>query len=173
MSEVFFFLAFFWAFFHVSLSPSIVLGNLASFSFEEKVFLLFKFLYLILLSFNIWSNSNRCSFAILAEDRTLAIQAFLLLFFGLLFLQLYKLLNIFPLLLIFLICLWFGLLFMYGFSWLACNWYYFSTVCLYRFKNFHFTPDSHFGFEAAARYWHFVDVVAFSLYLFNFWGNQI
>ena len=30
----------------------------------------------------------------------------------------------------------------------------------------HFTPDSHFGFEAAAWYWHFVDVVWLALFLF-------
>ena len=30
----------------------------------------------------------------------------------------------------------------------------------------HFTPDNHFGFEAAAWYWHFVDVVWLGLFLF-------
>ena len=30
----------------------------------------------------------------------------------------------------------------------------------------HFTPESHFGFEAAAWYWHFVDVVWLCLFLF-------
>jgi cytochrome c oxidase subunit 3 len=30
----------------------------------------------------------------------------------------------------------------------------------------HFTPDNHFGFEAAAWYWHFVDVVWLGLYIF-------
>ena len=30
----------------------------------------------------------------------------------------------------------------------------------------HFTPDKHFGFEAAAWYWHFVDVVWLGLFLF-------
>jgi len=30
----------------------------------------------------------------------------------------------------------------------------------------HFRPDSHFGFEAAAWYWHFVDVVWLGLYVF-------
>ncbi|MGY0504757.1 cytochrome c oxidase subunit 3 [Luteimonas sp. e5] len=30
----------------------------------------------------------------------------------------------------------------------------------------HFTPDSHFGFEAVAWYWHFVDVVWLILFLF-------
>ena len=35
----------------------------------------------------------------------------------------------------------------------------FLTVCLFRSLAGHFTPKQHFGFEAAAWYWHFVDVV--------------
>jgi len=33
----------------------------------------------------------------------------------------------------------------------------------------HFTPRSHFAFEAAAWYWHFVDVVWVALYVFVYW----
>lgn len=32
-----------------------------------------------------------------------------------------------------------------------------------------FTPQSHFGFEGAAWYWHFVDVVWLGLYIFVYW----
>jgi cytochrome c oxidase subunit 3 len=35
----------------------------------------------------------------------------------------------------------------------------FLIVCLVRAIKGHFTPERHFGFEAAAWYWHFVDVV--------------
>ena len=35
----------------------------------------------------------------------------------------------------------------------------FLFVCLLRALAGHFTPEQHFGFEAAAWYWHFVDVV--------------
>ena len=35
----------------------------------------------------------------------------------------------------------------------------FLFVCLLRALNGHFSPQQHFGFEAAAWYWHFVDVV--------------
>jgi cytochrome c oxidase subunit 3 len=35
----------------------------------------------------------------------------------------------------------------------------FLAVCLGRAMAGHFTPQHHFGFEAAAWYWHFVDVV--------------
>lgn len=33
----------------------------------------------------------------------------------------------------------------------------------------HFTPENHFGFEAAAWYWHFVDVVWLFLFIFVYW----
>jgi cytochrome c oxidase subunit III len=33
----------------------------------------------------------------------------------------------------------------------------------------HFTPDRHFGFEGAAWYWHFVDVVWLGLYSLVYW----
>ena len=40
------------------------------------------------------------------------------------------------------------------------------TVILFRCIKGHFKPDSHFGFEAVAWYWHFVDVVWLGLFLF-------
>jgi cytochrome c oxidase subunit 3 len=33
----------------------------------------------------------------------------------------------------------------------------------------HFKPDDHFGFEAVAWYWHFVDVVWLGLFIFVYW----
>lgn len=42
-------------------------------------------------------------------------------------------------------------------------------VMLVRSMKGHFTPKAHFGFEAAAWYWHFVDVVWLFLYLFVYW----
>jgi cytochrome c oxidase subunit 3 len=33
----------------------------------------------------------------------------------------------------------------------------------------HFTPENHFGFEAASWYWHFVDVVWLFLFTFVYW----
>lgn len=49
----------------------------------------------------------------------------------------------------------------------------FLTVCLFRALAGHFTPDRHFGLEAAAWYWHFVDVVWLFLFAFIYvLGNQ-
>ena len=42
----------------------------------------------------------------------------------------------------------------------------FLAVCLIRLMNGAFTPKQHFGFEAAAWYWHFVDVVWLFLFAF-------
>jgi cytochrome c oxidase subunit 3 len=50
----------------------------------------------------------------------------------------------------------------------------FLLVCLFRALKGHFTPKQHFGFEAAAWYWHFVDVVWLflfvSVYIWGGWG---
>ena len=43
------------------------------------------------------------------------------------------------------------------------------SVMLYRVLKGHFTPDNHFGFEGAAWYWHFVDVVWLGLYVVVYW----
>ncbi len=50
----------------------------------------------------------------------------------------------------------------------------FLAVCLYRSYIGHFTSRQHFGFEAAAWYWHFVDVVwlflFIAVYIWGGWG---
>jgi heme/copper-type cytochrome/quinol oxidase subunit 3 len=45
----------------------------------------------------------------------------------------------------------------------------FLAVCWYRAYIGHFTPEQHFGFEAAAWYWHFVDVVWLFLFVCIYW----
>ena len=48
----------------------------------------------------------------------------------------------------------------------------FLIVCLARTYKGHFTPKQHFGFEAAAWYWHFVDVVWLFLFIVVYvWGG--
>ncbi|MGY6628984.1 MAG: cytochrome c oxidase subunit 3 [Oceanicaulis sp.] len=48
----------------------------------------------------------------------------------------------------------------------------FLAVCLARLMMGHFTPQKHFGFEAAAWYWHFVDVVWLFLFVFIYVAYQ-
>ena len=45
----------------------------------------------------------------------------------------------------------------------------FLTVCWFRARDGQFTPQRHFGFEAAAWYWHFVDVVWLFLFVAVYW----
>jgi len=48
----------------------------------------------------------------------------------------------------------------------------FLTVCYFRARAGHYKPDHHFGFEAAAWYWHFVDVVWLFLFASIYiWGS--
>ncbi len=53
----------------------------------------------------------------------------------------------------------------------------FLIVCLRRTYLGHFTPRQHFGFEAAAWYWHFVDVVwlflFITVYVWGGWGAEV
>jgi len=53
----------------------------------------------------------------------------------------------------------------------------FLSVCLYRAYKGHFTAGQHFGFEAAAWYWHFVDVVWLflftTIYVWGGWGAPV
>ena len=53
----------------------------------------------------------------------------------------------------------------------------FLAVCLARAYKGDFTPKQHFGFEAAAWYWHFVDVVWLflfvSIYVWGGWGAPV
>ena len=48
----------------------------------------------------------------------------------------------------------------------------FLAVCWFRARGGQFTPQRHFGFEAAAWYWHFVDVVWLFLFIAVYWWGQ-
>nr|AYQ19031.1 cytochrome c oxidase subunit 3 [Amarygmini sp. ACP-2013] len=48
----------------------------------------------------------------------------------------------------------------------------FLAVCLFRHLKNHFSQIHHFGFEAAAWYWHFVDVVWLFLYISVYWWGS-
>ena len=45
----------------------------------------------------------------------------------------------------------------------------FLIVCYVRALKGHFKPNKHLGFEFAAWYWHFVDVVWLFLFTFVYW----
>ena len=49
----------------------------------------------------------------------------------------------------------------------------FLMVCYFRVKKGHFTAENHVGFEAAAWYWHFVDVVWLFLFCCIYWWGSL
>ena len=49
----------------------------------------------------------------------------------------------------------------------------FLLICLIRLKNTQFSSTHHFGFEAAAWYWHFVDVVWICLFIIIYWWGSL
>jgi cytochrome c oxidase subunit 3 len=49
----------------------------------------------------------------------------------------------------------------------------FLIVCFFRVLSYHFTRNHHFGFEAAAWYWHFVDVVWLFLFVSIYWWGGV
>ena len=48
----------------------------------------------------------------------------------------------------------------------------FLITCFFRTRQKEFTPDAHIGFEAAAWYWHFVDVVWLFLFVCIYWWGS-
>jgi len=173
-SEVMFFFAFFWAFFTASLSPTIEIGGvfppkgIAVFNAWEVPFLN----TLLLLSSGVtvtWAHH-----AILAGSRTQTIQGLVA---TIVFAVLFTCLQGFE---------YCTSLFsisdgVYGSTFFMATGFHgfhviigtsFLTVCLVRAIKTHFTQDHHFGFEAAAWYWHFVDVVWLFLFVVVYvWGG--
>ena len=49
----------------------------------------------------------------------------------------------------------------------------FLIVCFFRGLKGHFKPEKHLGFEFAAWYWHFVDVVWLFLFTFVYWWASV
>nr|YP_009443258.1 cytochrome c oxidase subunit III [Mesoclemmys hogei]ATQ37392.1 cytochrome c oxidase subunit III [Mesoclemmys hogei] len=48
----------------------------------------------------------------------------------------------------------------------------FLIICLLRQTKYHFTSNHHFGFEAAAWYWHFVDIIWLFLFISIYWWGS-
>nr|QTF76094.1 cytochrome c oxidase subunit 3 [Rhipiphorothrips cruentatus] len=170
-SEVFFFISFFWAFFHSSLSPDIFIGV----SWPPKGILSFNPMgipllnTLILISSGISVTFSHHSL-ILNKKTQMESSLFLTCLLGLYFLSLqlleYKT-SSFSIsdsiygTIFFMATGFHGLHVLIGTL--------FLLICFKRSLNSQFSSMHHFGFEAAAWYWHFVDVVWLYLYLFVYW----
>nr|BCO16574.1 cytochrome oxidase subunit 3 [Haemodracon trachyrhinus] len=173
-SEVFFFMGFFWAFYHSSLAPSPELGNCWP---PQGITPLNPFEVPLLNTAVLLASGVTVTWAhhaIMENNRQEATQALTLTitlgaYFTLLQMMEYKeapftIADATYGSTFFVATGFHGLHVMIGTA--------FLSVCLIRQINFHFTTKHHFGFEAAAWYWHFVDVVWLLLYVSIYWWGS-
>nr|WGO58190.1 cytochrome c oxidase subunit III [Allacta xizangensis] len=174
ISEIFFFMSFFWAFFHSSLTPTIDIGSM----WPPKGILPFNPLQIpllntaILLSSGItitWSHHS-----LMENNFNQTLQSlFFTVLMGIYFtiLQAYEYMQS-PFTIADSI---------YGSSFFMATGFHglhviigttFLITCLMRHTLLHFSSNHHFGFEAAAWYWHFVDVVWLFLYISIYWWGM-
>lgn len=171
ISEVLFFTSFFWSFFHISLSPAIQLGTLwppiGIIPFNPFQIPLLNTIILLssgitvtwahhrLIQNNYSQTTQRLFFTILLGIYFTALQAYEY--------------NEAPFTIadsvygstFFLTTGFHGIHVLIGTT--------FLLICLIRHTNNHFSKNHHFGFEAAAWYWHFVDIVWLFLYISIYW----
>jgi len=173
-SEVMFFFAFFWAFFHSSLSPVAEIGGV----WPPKSIAIFSPWEIPLLNTVILLSSGAtvtwAHHAIVAGDRNQALIA---------------LISTISLAIVFTGFQGFEYVSapfsisdsVYGSTFYLTTGFHgfhvfigtcFLTVCFVRLFLHHFTRQHHFGFEAAAWYWHFVDVVWLFLFLTLYWWGS-
>nr|AIA77268.1 cytochrome c oxidase subunit III [Frankliniella occidentalis] len=173
-SEVFFFLSFFWAFFHFSLSPDIFIGQkwpckgIKSFNPMSIPFMN----PLILLSSGVTLTVSH-PFMMLGQKKKSTQFLILTVVLGIYFsvLQYVEYLEAS-----------FSIAdSVYGSCFFMATGFHgihvligtvFLSICLIRNIKKHFSSYHHFGFEAAAWYWHFVDVVWLFLYICIYWFGK-
>jgi cytochrome c oxidase subunit 3 len=174
ISEIMFFFAFFWAYFHSSLAPAVEIGSIWP---PNGI-----------LAFNPWGVPLLNTFILLLSGATITVVhhdiisgntarakiAFVLTLTLALFFTAIQIMeyieapfNIAD-----------GI---YGSTFFMATGFHgfhviigttFIAVCFIRFLKHHFTKEHHVGFEAAAWYWHFVDVVWLFLFVtVYFWGS--
>ena len=175
VSEIFFFVRFFWAFFHRRLSPNIEVGSIWP-PYGIKVFNPFQVPLLntiILLSSGIrvtWAHHSLMIGNFTQTKNGLLITVILGIYFTIL--QALEYVEA-------------SFTFadrIYGSTFFIATGFHglhviigtlFLLVILIRHIKYEFNKNHHFGFEAAAWYWHFVDVVWLFLYLIIYWWGRI
>nr|YP_010809156.1 cytochrome c oxidase subunit III [Anaka burmensis]UNZ99515.1 cytochrome c oxidase subunit 3 [Anaka burmensis] len=174
VSEIFFFLSFFWAFFHSSLSSSIELGlmwpPLGINAFNPINIPLLNTMILLSSGISItWSHYSIINGNYNQMIKSMILTVILGLYFSML--QLYEYIES-P----------FSISdSVYGSTFFMATGFHglhviigtiFICISMLRMKNLHLSSYHHFGFEASAWYWHFVDVVWLFLYIsIYWWGN--
>nr|ASY98570.1 cytochrome c oxidase subunit III [Metallyticus sp. JZ-2017] len=174
VSEVFFFISFFWTFFHSSLTPTIELSvewpPMGIKPFNPLLIPLLNTTVLLASAITItWSHHG-----LLENNYNQATQGLLLtITLGVYFtlLQLYEYYEA-PFTIADSV---FGSIFFVATGFHGLHVIIGSTfllICYYRMLFIHFSSDHHFGFEAATWYWHFVDVVWLFLYISIYWWSS-
>nr|YP_010709608.1 cytochrome c oxidase subunit III [Sosibia ovata]WCS40823.1 cytochrome c oxidase subunit 3 [Sosibia ovata] len=174
ISEVFFFLSFFWSFFHSSLSPAVQIGSIWPpmdiMPFNPMKIPLLNTMILLTSGVTVtWAHHSMLNNNFKETNKSLMITIIMGLYFTLL--QAYEYIEA-PFTISDSV---------YGSSFYMATGFHgmhviigtsFLIVCLMRQLNLHFSNNHHVGFEAAAWYWHFVDVVWLFLYIsIYWWGN--
>nr|ARH55057.1 cytochrome c oxidase subunit 3 [Lopheros rubens] len=173
-SEVLFFMSFFWSFFHSSLSPNIEIGMIwppmKISPFNPIEIPLLNTIILISSGISItWTHHSLLNNNYKQTIYSLLITVSLGLFFSLL--QMFEYLES-----------TFSIAdSVYGSTFFMATGFHgihviigttFLTIMLMRIMMNHLSMNHHFGFEAAAWYWHFVDVVWLFLYLSVYWWGK-
>jgi len=174
VSEIMFFFSFFWAFFHFSLNPSIFIGGVWPPAFLTTLSPWKIPLANTLLLVSSGATLNLAHYSIILGSKDLASRSLIAtIFLAFIFtcLQVYEYYNApFSISTSVYGSCFFMLTGFHGFHVIIGTT--FLVVCLVRLLYNHFTRERHVGFEAAAWYWHFVDVVWIFLYLVVYiWGS--
>jgi len=174
ISEVFFFISFFWAFFHRSLSPAIELGIIwppkGIYPFNPFQIPLLNTAILLRSGVTVtWAHHGLIENNYSQTTQGLFFTILLGIYFSIL--QAYEYIEA-PFTIADAV---------YGSTFFIATGFHgfhvligttFLLICLIRHINNHFSQTHHFGFEAAAWYWHFVDIVWLFLYIsIYWWGN--
>jgi len=175
LSEVMFFSAFFWAFFHSSLAPTIEIGSIwppkgiSPFSPWDVPFV--NTLILLLSGVTVtWAHhyivNGKYKFAVLNMFLTIGLALMFTALQGMEYAEAPFAISD-------------GI---YGSTFYMATGFHgihvivgtiFLSVCTYRLLQKQFSRTHHFGFEAAAWYWHFVDVVWLFLFVAVYWWASI
>nr|YP_010586204.1 cytochrome c oxidase subunit III [Goera horni]UZZ43966.1 cytochrome c oxidase subunit III [Goera horni] len=174
ISEIFFFLAFFWAFFHNNLNPNFNMGSnwppQGIYPFDPFQIPLLNTIILLTSGITVtWAHHSMMENNFSQTKSSLFITIFLGMFFT--YLQAYEYMEA-P----------FSISdSIYGACFFMATGFHglhviigtmFLLICLLRHLNNQFSMNHHFGFEAAAWYWHFVDVVWLFLYTIMYWWSS-
>nr|YP_010736811.1 cytochrome c oxidase subunit III [Macropsis irenae]WEP24685.1 cytochrome c oxidase subunit III [Macropsis irenae] len=171
MSEVMFFLSFFWAFFHSSLSPNMEIGMnwppLGIKTFNPINIPMLNTIILLTSGMSMtWAHNAMVKNNLTQTKQSLFITIILGIYFSMM--QMYEYIEA-P----------FSIAdSIYGSTFFMSTGFHgihvligttFIIIKLLRTSKLHFSKNHHMGFEAAAWYWHFVDVVWLFLYMSVYW----